>query len=79
MVLFAAIAAIAAFAVSVALAIDSRGLQLLSAVVALVCVARAVLLLTGGEALELAAPMAFIALVLCLAVFSWRSGRVTGP
>jgi hypothetical protein len=38
-----------------------------------------VLLLTGGEAPELAAPMAFIALVLCLAVFSWRSGRVTGP
>jgi hypothetical protein len=70
-VLFAAIADVD---VSVALAIDSRGLRLLSVVVALGTV-RAVLLLTGGKALELAAPMAFIALVLCLAVFGWRSGR----
>ena len=65
--------AITAFASSVAVAVDTTWMRALSAVVALINAARAVLLLTGSAVLELVAPMAFIVLVLSLAILSVRS------
>ena len=65
--------AITAFASSVAVAVDTTWMRALSAVVALMSAARAVLLLTGSAVLELVAPMAFIVLVLSLAILSLRS------
>lgn len=59
--------AITAFAVAVAVAVDTTGVQALAGVVALLSAVRAVLVLTGGGALELVAPVAFLVLVLCLA------------
>ena len=47
-------AAIAAFAVSVALAVESTGLRSLSSVAALACAVRALVLLLGNGTLELA-------------------------
>ena len=67
--------AVTAFAVSVVASVDISWMRALAAVVAVMCGVRAVLLLTGRAALELAAPMGFVVLVLCLAVISWRSRR----
>ena len=71
--------AIAAFAASMTMAVDNTWLRALSVGVVVVSAVRAGLVLTGSEALELAGPMSFIALVLCLAIFSWRSERNSGP
>ena len=67
------LAAAAAFFLCVAVAVSTTWFRALAAVVALVSGVRAVLVLTGGDALELLAPMAFLVLVLSLAVVSWRS------
>jgi hypothetical protein len=67
--------AIAAFAASVNVAVHATWVRVLSAVVVLSSGLRAVLVLTGGETLELIAPLAFILLVLCLAVVGWRPRR----
>ena len=71
--------AVTAFAVAVAVSVNISWMRALAAVVALVCGVRALLLLTGGASLELTAPMAFIVLVLCLAILSWRSPRSVRP
>ena len=67
--------AIAAFAVAVTVAVTSTWVRVVSAVVALLSGLRAVLLLARSDALEVAAPMTFIVLVLCLAWCCWRWHR----
>ncbi|QNN54007.1 hypothetical protein [Nocardioides mesophilus] len=64
--------AIAVFSGAVTVAVNTTWLRAVSAVVALLSGLRAVLLLAGSAALEVAAPMAFIVLVLCLAWSCWR-------
>jgi hypothetical protein len=68
-------AAIAAFATSVTLAVEVTWLRAVAAIVAVVSAVRAVVLLTGGGALELVGPMAFVVLILCLSSYSWWSPR----
>ena len=68
-------AAIAAFAVSVTVAVGTTWLRALAAVVAVISGVRAVIVLTGGSALELAGPIAFIVLILSLSCFAWWSQR----
>jgi uncharacterized membrane protein (DUF373 family) len=68
-------AAIAAFAVSMTAAVERRWLRGVAAVVAMISGVRAVIVLTGGDALEVVGPMAFIGLILCLCVVSWRTER----
>jgi len=67
--------AIAAFAVSVTVAVETTWLRAVAAVVAGMSGVRAVILLVGGGALEVAGPMAFVVLVLCLSFYSWSSQR----
>ena len=67
--------AIAVFALAVTVAVKSTWVRSISAVVALLSGLRSALLLTGSEALEVAAPMAFIVLVLCLVWSCWRWRR----
>jgi hypothetical protein len=68
-------ATISAFAVAVAVAVDTTWVRALSAIVALTTAVRGLFSLTGQEPLELVAPMAFIVLVVSLAIASWRSQR----
>jgi hypothetical protein len=68
-------ATISAFAVAVAVAVDTTWVRALSAIVALTTAVRGLFSLTGQEPLELVAPMAFIVLVVSLAITSWRSER----
>jgi hypothetical protein len=68
-------ATISAFAVAVAVAVDTTWVRALSAIVALTTAVRGLFSLTGQEPLELVAPMAFIVLVVSLAITSWRSQR----
>jgi hypothetical protein len=67
--------AIAAFAISVTAAVESTWLRALAGVVGAMSGVRAVMVLTGGDTLELSAPLAFIVLVLCLSVVCWRTER----
>ena len=67
--------AIAVFAVSVTVAVESTWLRAVAVVVAVMGGVRAVVLLTGGGALEVAGPLGFIVLILCLSLSSWRSER----
>jgi hypothetical protein len=69
--------AIAVFAMSVAVAVDRTWLRAVAAVVAVMSGVRAVILLAGGGALEVAGPMAFIVLILCLSFYSWSCERYT--
>jgi hypothetical protein len=68
-------ATISAFAVAVAVAVDTTWVRALSAIVALTTAVRGLFSLTGQEPLELVAPMAFLVLVVSLAITSWRSER----
>jgi hypothetical protein len=68
-------ATISAFAVAVAVAVDTTWVRALSAIVALTTAVRGLFSLTGQEPLELVAPMAFLVLVVSLAITSWRSQR----
>jgi hypothetical protein len=68
-------ATISALAVAVAVAVDTTWVRALSAIVALTTALRGLFSLTGQEPLELVAPMAFLVLVVSLAITSWRSQR----
>jgi hypothetical protein len=72
-------AATAAFAVSVTAAVESYWLRAVAAVAAIMSGVRAVMVLTGGDALEVLAPMVFIVLILCLSSYSWWAQRDSRP
>ena len=72
------VTAIAAFAAAVAASVERTWLRVLAVAVALTCAVRAVLVLVGGEALALAEPLAFLVLVLALAVECWRRATPRG-
>jgi len=65
-------AAIAFFAGSVVIAVNRVWVRALAALVAVVCALRAVFVLIGEATLELLAPMAFLVLIVSLAILSWR-------
>jgi len=71
-------AAIAFFAGSVLIAVDRVWVRALAALVGVMCALRAFYVLMGEATLELLAPMAFLVLIMCLAILSWRRalGRI---
>ena len=73
-------AAIAGFSTSVARTSPRTGLRALAAVVAVLSVARAVLLAVGATTLELVAPLAFVLLVLTISwIDPFRAGARRRP
>jgi hypothetical protein len=64
---------IAAFAAAVFACTSAAALRVLAAVVAVICVSRAILLLIGSDALELVAPVAFLVLVVSVSVVALRT------
>jgi hypothetical protein len=71
-------AAIAGFAVTVALAAPARWVKAVGLLVAAISVARAILLVAGSSLLELTAPLAFLVLVSLLSIAAARGRALLG-